>query len=87
MKFSLDGGRIRLNRTNPNSCVVSFESANYTDSGTWDITTFPCSRGRGKNHDKAVVVVDRGNIIYPVIYNISLGFFILFLKHVQLTCV
>ena len=63
---------MRLNRTNPNACVVSFEAAKYTDSGTWDITTLRCSRGRGKHHDKAVVVVERGNIFYTVIFKISL---------------
>ena len=58
--FSLDDGRIRLNTTNPNACGVTFTSAKPSDSGTWSILTLLCSRGRGKNHDKATVVVEKG---------------------------
>ena len=58
--FSLDDGRIRFNTTNPNACRVSFTSAKPSDSGTWSILTLLCSRGRGKNHDKATVVVEKG---------------------------
>ena len=58
--YSLEDGRIRLNTTNPNACGVTFTSAKPSDSGTWSILTLLCSRGRGKNHDKATVVVEKG---------------------------
>ena len=70
--FSLEGGRIQLNKTDPNACGATIQHAKYSDSGTWNIVTFLCSRGRGKNQDQAIVVVDRGNIIYTVIFKISL---------------
>ena len=61
--FSLDDGRIRLDTANPNACGVTFTSAKPSDSGTWSILTLLCSRGRGKNHDKATVVVEKGRKI------------------------
>ena len=62
--FSLEGGRIQLNKTDPNACGATIQHAKYSDSGTWNIVTFLCSRGRGKNQDNAIVVVERGIEIY-----------------------
>ena len=39
--------------------MVTFEYAKETDSGTWNIIATRCSRGRGRNHDKAIVLVDK----------------------------
>ena len=62
--FSLDGGRIELNKANPNECRVTFQHVKETDSGTWNIITTVCSRGRGKYHDKALLDVQRSKILF-----------------------
>ena len=84
--FSLDGGRISLNREDPHRCMVTFRNAKKTDSGTWNIRTTLCSRGRGKNSGQAIVYFYNGRIqslqtliaTYDIYMSIILNFTIAF---------
>ena len=60
-----------MDKTNPNQCIAMFNHTKDSDSGTWDILTTLCNRGRGKNYDKAIVLAQRGIAFLLILIDIE----------------